>query len=747
MKHLPFTILQPKNLPARSSWMMVSPGSDFSWVIMERRHSGDVMALDFETKGDWGEPDSFPVGCALSDSRGSVYIDFQQDSSAFLKLMNLLNDARVPLIAHNVFFDAGWCARAGFHLNWEACTYSLYKLLATEGWFGQRWGLKDAMQDLLGWEDTNEEGRDRWLIENGYAAGSSLTPKPSYWEVQTPKGTRWKSPQKGEMWRVPASILGPYSMLDADACWLLYTEVFQPALKRFQGLKDFYYKNYPSYTALLIEQRLRGIQVDLSVLDNFHKEIQDEGRTTKIQLLSLPDIKPYISDWNAKHLAEVAKTEPRRSLARKPLGKEPARLTKRGTESSSWAKWDARRTALSGPDALSKSWINWRARMDAALLVSQDPTGGFFNLNSGDHKRALLYDHMKFSVKSRTDTGEPGTDEEALVGMGATGQLLLTIQDKEKLGQFCTQTRGLLDGKGIIRPGFRVPGTLTGRLSGKNPNVQQMPGNVGYLSAWVARPGFKLVICDVVSLENYVLAELSRDAALWGLYGPDAREGQDAYLYNAAQLPVIGPRITATGYNPHTATLEETSRAKKECKVERKVGKRFTLSANYGAGAPKIQNSLAVLDGVDLPLSQVEEMHAGFWSLYAGIKDWEKELQRQWRGNKGWVLNGLGRPLGVDQEARKDLVNRVVQSTGHGCLVLMIAHARRLLNARGIEWYPWIVDLHDAIYLEVREDQAAAALDILEHGAYDALNEELGWVIKLKGAGKICDSWADDKRE
>lgn len=761
----PFALLKPLALKPRPT-QVLALGEPFDWVVRERRSRSEPMALDFETKGDWGQPATYPVGAALSDSRGSVYIPFSIPQNGlqcphYSRLIRLLKDERVPLLAHNVPFDGGWPVRdfgseKGW-LNWRACTYATYKLCASEGFDGQRWGLKHAMVDLLGWPESNEAGIEEWLVQHKYVTTISKVPKPGHLPFDNGKGTaRWARPDKGEMHRVPVSILGPYACMDADACWQMWTYVLEPCLKAFPVLRDYVLDWYPTYMKLLIEQKRRGILIDAPALDLYKKELELALQIGYSALSGMPEVESCISDWNAACTQKVAQQEPPRYEPIQLPGKEPQRLTKGGSISKSWTRWDAKRAAAEELQARPElrpctyRWLKWEARMEAVVANAAALT--LFNWNSGKHRAWLFYDKLGHKVLVKTKKGgKPATSGDALLGFGAPGKVLSELQDKEKVRQFCEQTLSLLTHADTIHPGFRVPGTLTGRLSGRDPNVQQAPADKRYLDCWKARPGFKLVACDVVSLENYVLAEMSRDPALWGLYGPDAMPGQDAYLYNAAQMPIIGPKIQKTGYDPATATPEQTAAAKKACKVERMIGKTFTLSANYGAGPRKIRDTLRLQAGIDLPLRQVEEMHEGFWDLYSGIQSFQAVLTRLWHKNAGagagagWVLNGIGRPVGCDGEYLKDIVNRVIQSTGHDLLVKKVLISKALLDAAGIEAYPWIVDLHDAEYWEVREDQAEQARELIEKKAYEQLNAWMNSTIKLKGEATLTDTWGGTK--
>jgi hypothetical protein len=122
-------------------------------------------------------------------------------------------------------------------------------------------------------------------------------------------------------------------------------------------------------------------------------------------------------------------------------------------------------------------------------------------------------------------------------------------------------------------------------------------------------------------------------------------------------IPGIKEAFTACGYNPDNPTKESISRIKKEHKVLRSICKVLTLSAQYGAGPRKIHETLK-LQGIQKELEEIQNIHRAYWQLFAGIKEYEKFLLGMWQRNGGWILNGVGRPLGVHRDMTKDLVSR-----------------------------------------------------------------------------------------
>lgn len=220
----------------------------------------------------------------------------------------------------------------------------------------------------------------------------------------------------------------------------------------------------------------------------------------------------------------------------------------------------------------------------------------------------------------------------------------------------------------------------------------------------------------------------------------------DLYLYYASFMPKLGEKIRATGYDPYNPTPETITAAKKQCKWERSVAKLLILSDNYGSGVKKKQKILS-LEGIDMPLDEVEAMHLALQEAKSGVNAYSDWLLNEWRRNGGWVENAIGRPMCVDEKYQKDLLNRVVQSSGHDLLMLYAKIARRRLNEAGLDWHPIVMDFHDEVIIEVPDAQVPAAVQILQHDSYKELNETLGGTCPLKGTAAVSKTLAGIKLE
>jgi DNA polymerase I-like protein with 3'-5' exonuclease and polymerase domains len=624
-------------------------------------------------------------------------------------------------MAHNVYFDGAWLYReCGQWLNWQFCTYGLYMHCANEGFPGQKWGLKSAQIDMLGWTETNETELDAWLVSNGYVNGSG-------------------GPLKGEMWRAPMEILGRYCALDADSTWQLWQYVLRPVIEKFPVLQEYHQRDFLAEVLVLIEQKMHGILIDRPQLVTVNTTYIDTMGELENEFQNLPEVQSLRLQRQRELLEEHDSKEPHKFKNMK-LGEEPQRLTRKGEVSRNWLKWDEKRRRK---PMLNKSWVKWNERRE--LIADGRHPDIPINIQSVPQLIYLLHTHMRLPVIARSEeTGNPVIDDSSLRQLGPVGSLISRYRETAKLQGYVSSYIELLGGGDVLRPSFRVPGTLTGRLSGKDPNIQQIPKVREIMETFIPRDGHVYVDCDHTSIENVVLAELSRDSTLLRLYGPEANPNHDAYLYIGSYLPVIGDAILATGYDPENPTAESKSKAKKEAKWARDIAKVVVLSSSYGAGAGKIHATLES-SGVDVSFYQVKKIHEKYWQLFSGIKEFERLLTEEWRENGGWVLNGLGRPICVAEALLKDIVNRVVQSTGHDIHMRYIRILDQIFSEMQLPVNWIIADFHDQSIVEVPIDIAEVVRDIMGVEAYSRLNAELGGLIPLKGEAQIVRSLAEAK--
>lgn len=525
--------------------------------------SKEPLVLDLETTG-LHPRSARVVGFALANSSGSTYFHIGESSQAlsmFYELCNQLDYSQTPLVAHNVAFDSCFLPET---CNWVFCTYAAYKHLASEGYTGQKWDLKSAQVEMLGWEDKGDVELVEWLDAN------KLT--------------------KGDMWRAPRDILGKYCALDAEATYQLYHQVLLPTVNKFEAYKE-YHKAFLDLVWHVREMRMEGIHIDNPQLTAYNHELQVRIKEKRTTFLMHPNIIQNVLDFNKTvYIQEVMEKEPSKFKKGDELGNEPAKLKKDGGLSQNWVKWDTRRQELeSKVPEVSQTWLNWDKKDQTystarTMFFQHEPEVdlGLFNLQSSKHKQWLFYEALSFEVKvytSNENNPQPAVDEEALQGFGEEGKLLIALNEDVKLQSMVQSCLDKLDGN-LLRVGMKCPGTYTGRLGGSDGlNVQNVPKDVGYLSCWTSPPESKLLILDFASLEPHVLAAAALDPTLMRIYGPESTGWDCIYLSVGAQLGGdVERRIRAAGYDPLNNTKESVAYAKKEAKDARQIAKVIHLS-------------------------------------------------------------------------------------------------------------------------------------------------------------------------
>lgn len=188
---------------------------------------------------------------------------------------------------------------------------------------------------------------------------------------------------------------------------------------------------------------------------------------------------------------------------------------------------------------------------NAKLKVKQHPLEKFsdvaFNPNSGPQLQRLLYEQMKLPVLDTTDTGQPSTGADtieklinhtansthkellaALIGHGKVSKILSTFIPAFE--------RALVkaDGTAWLHGSFNLGGTVSGRLSSSDPNLQNIPAGSTYAKlikeCFQAPTDWLMCGADFSALEDMISALTTRDPNKLAVY----ERGFDGHCLRAA---------------------------------------------------------------------------------------------------------------------------------------------------------------------------------------------------------------------
>ena len=305
---------------------------------------------------------------------------------------------------------------------------------------------------------------------------------------------------------------------------------------------------------------------------------------------------------------------------------------------------------------------------------------------------------------------------EALLAYKKVNKLLSTYGKplKEKINPFSHR----------IHCNFVLGETRTGRLSSRDPNLQNIPRDVEMKHIFSAAEGKILVAADFSQIEMRVAAEVSKDTVMLKAF----EKGIDLHKYIVAVL---------TGKNYSAVTDDE-----------RQLGKAINFGLLFGMGPTKLK--LYALIGYNVTLSdeQAEKAWATFHRLYRIYSAW-CQTQRAKCEKIGYVRTPLGKMRKLEpDEVYTKAVNTPVQ--GGAAEVNFAALVECLKHVRLSSHFSIINNVHDEIILEVTDNPSYIAhakaflQSSMENGMrYVFPNACLKGLIEVK-TGK---TWADTKKK
>lgn len=231
---------------------------------------------------------------------------------------------------------------------------------------------------------------------------------------------------------------------------------------------------------------------------------------------------------------------------------------------------------------------------------------------------------------------------------------------------------------GRIHCGFTLGDTRTGRMSSREPNLQNLVASEEVRSCFIPKEGNVFVVADYSQIEVRVLAELSGDKVLREGY----KRGFDAYIMAAAH---------AFGKKPEDVTKEE-----------RKSQKAMVLGFQFGLGGEGYVKHAKIQADLDLTVEEGWNEFNRYHNTFMGVTNW-KERQREYTRQLGFCRTPLGRMRKLlDDEIYTKSVNNPVQGGAGEVMQLGMVKYRnnRMMCSKLVN------SVHDEIITECSENTA-----------------------------------------
>lgn len=370
----------------------------------------------------------------------------------------------------------------------------------------------------------------------------------------------------------------------------------------------------------------------------------------------------------------------------------------------------------------------------------------------------LLFGKLKLSPLDKTAKGAPSTSESVLKRLASQHEVpreLLKFREcKQQLSFFIEGWQpGIVNSR--LHPTFKIHGTVTGRLSCENPNLQQVPRDPLIRSLITAPDGWELVESDLSQIELRIAAELAGERNMLNAFqtGEDVhwktviREISRKGSYNDEVLSTA--RILGGGANVRNLTYskaielmlqagpEACIKADSRWKELRKKAKAINFGYLYGMWWKKFIIYARDNYGVNVTDSEAQESRETFFELYPDFAPWHKKQKRFVRAH-GYIrtLSGRLRRLPAAygysdspeaKEAERQAINSPVQSFANE---LNLMAAVEMHDKFDRSYYRIIGTVHDSILQYVRKDKLVVIVpQIKQIMSHPKLMDEFG--IKL----------------
>lgn len=342
------------------------------------------------------------------------------------------------------------------------------------------------------------------------------------------------------------------------------------------------------------------------------------------------------------------------------------------------------------------------------LLLEQQVhamAGQPFNLNSPKQVSEILFDRLQIPSKGlkKTTTGI-STNEETLEKLATTypiAQQLLDYRGLAKLKSTYTDKlpNAISPQTQRVHTHYSQTGTITGRLSSSEPNLQNIPirseEGRAIRKAFVAPAGTVIVSADYSQIELRIMAHLSQDEGLLQAF----QQGLDIHRATAAEIFEI--------------PLDEVS------PEQRRYAKTINFGLIYG------MTVFGLAKALEIERSAAQQFIDRYFQRYPGVARYMEDT-RQLAREQGYVETVFGRRLLLPdindrnpmkrQAAERAAINAPMQGTAADLIKMaMIRVAKRLgpppLGLVDLSRHTVLMmQVHDELVLQVPEAEKDAVL-------------------------------------
>ena len=336
-----------------------------------------------------------------------------------------------------------------------------------------------------------------------------------------------------------------------------------------------------------------------------------------------------------------------------------------------------------------------------------EEAGEEFNINSPKQLGVILFEKLQLPGGKKTKTGY-STAADVLEKLAPEHKLVADILEYRQLAKlkstYADGLAGFIGEDGRIHSTFNQTITATGRISSTAPNLQNIPirMELGRLirKVFIPKDGFVFVDADYSQIELRVLAHLSGDENLIEAY----KEAQDIHRMTASQVF-------------HVPFEEVTD-------LQRRNAKAVNFGIVYGI------SSFGLSQDLSITRKEAAEYIENYFATYPKIKGFLDGLVTEAK-EQGYVETMFQRRRPVPEIrsgnfmqrsfGERVAMNSPIQGTAADIIKIAMIRVEQALKEQNLD-SRLILQVHDELLIEAKEDEVEAVKAILEREMKGAAN-------------------------
>ncbi|AEV29010.1 DNA polymerase I [Sphaerochaeta pleomorpha str. Grapes] len=351
--------------------------------------------------------------------------------------------------------------------------------------------------------------------------------------------------------------------------------------------------------------------------------------------------------------------------------------------------------------------------------------GHVFNLNSPKQLQEVLFVEREIPTGAKTKSGF-STSTDVLEPLAETYEevaLVLHYRMLSKLKNTYIDKLPLQinEKTGRIHPSFSQTGTETGRLSCKDPNLQNIPVRTEegrrIRSSFVPKKGCIFLSADYSQIELVVLAHMADDPGLKDAFanGVDVHRATAALIFNVP--------------------FEQVS------SDQRRIAKTINFGVMYGMSA----HSLAM--DLQIPHTEAKQFIQQYFERYSAVQAFVEQTKRK-AETDGYVTTILGHVRTINEihsrnggeraKAQRISVNTVIQGSAADIMKMAMLRIDSALSAHALQT-KLLLQIHDELVFEV----PFAELELVKGLVKEAMEGAVKLSIPLKVSMETGENWGD----